>query len=140
MTAPDFPPRFDTDLLRPYWEGISRGELVLPACSECAGWQWYPFEFVKCHPEAHHVWKTVPATGTVFTFTTVHRSLLPNAAREDPPYVTALIEPDGLTGIRVPALLVNVNPGAFVIGMAVKLAPVQRSAYRAPAFEPVTNT
>lgn len=137
MSLPDFPPRFDTDIVRPYWDALESGELKLPACSRCGAWQWYPFEFIKCHADAHHEWKTVPATGTVFTFTRVHRSFLPNAEKDAEPYTSALVELDGIEGVRIPALLVNLEDQQPHIGMAVRLNPVRRSSYTAPAFEPV---
>jgi uncharacterized OB-fold protein len=133
---PDFPPRFDTNLVKPYWESLERGELSLPACSVCGAWQWYPFEFVKCHAEAHHDWKRVSPKGSIFTFTIVHRPFLPNANRKAPPYVAALVEIDGVAGARIPTFLVNLDGRAPRIGMRVRLCPVRRSTYTAPAFEP----
>lgn len=137
MSYPDFPPRFDTDLVRPYWEALSRGELVLPACSVCGAWQWYPYEFLKCHAEAVHEWKAVPKTGTVFTFTVVHRGFLPNAARDAPPYVSALVELDGIPGVRIPTFLVELGERTPAIGLRVQLHPLERSSYTAPAFAPL---
>jgi uncharacterized protein len=133
---PEFPPRFDTPLVRPYWEALARGELALPACSICGAWQWYPFEFVKCHADAVHVWRTVPGTGTVFTFATAHRGFLPNADPAAKPYVSALVELDDVPGPRIPAYLVNLGDREPSIGMRVRLAPQRRSTYTAPAFEP----
>ena len=136
MSLPDFSPRFDTDIVRPYWDALANGELKLPACSECGAWQWYPFEFIKCHADAHHEWKTVPVTGTVFTFTRVHRSFLPNAEKGAPPYVSALVELDGIAGVRIPTFLINLGDVAPSIGMKVRLKPLKRATYTAPAFEP----
>jgi uncharacterized OB-fold protein len=136
MSLPDFPPRFDTDIVRPYWDALARGELMLPACSQCGSWQWYPFDFVKCHADAHHEWQRVTAHGTVFSFAIVHRSFLPNAKPGAPPYVSALVELDGIAGVRLPTLLVNLGAVAPHIGMRVRLAPLARSTYTAPAFEP----
>ncbi len=137
MHTPDFAPRFDTDLVKPYWDALERGELHLPACSECGSWQWYPFEFVKCHPDATHDWKAVSTEGTVFTFTEVGRNFLPNATADDDPYVSALVEPDGLTGIRIPTVLINLQGKTPAIGMRVRLAPLPRLGYTAPAYEPL---
>lgn len=133
---PDFPPRLDTPLLQPYWDALARGALALPACSVCGGWQWYPYEFVKCHADATHVWKDVATAGTVFTFALAHRGFLPNADPKAPPYVSALVELDGIAGVRLPSLLVNLAGREPAIGMRVRLAPLQRSGYVAPAFEP----
>ncbi|MFV0278329.1 MAG: Zn-ribbon domain-containing OB-fold protein [Parahaliea sp.] len=139
MYHPDCAPRFDTDLVRPYWEALARGELVLPACSECGRWQWYPAEYVKCHGDAHHVWQPVTTRGTVFTFTVVHRSFLPGAPRDASPYVSALVELDGIAGVRLPTFLINLGEARPRIGMAVCLAPLKRSSYTAPAFEPCAD-
>jgi uncharacterized OB-fold protein len=136
MSLPDFPPRFDSDIVRPYYAALARGELALPACSRCGEWQWYPFEYVRCHADAQHLWRQVPTTGTVYTFTVVHRGFLPNAERGAPPYVAALVELDGVHGPRLPCLLVNLGARAPAIGMRVRLSPLQRAAYTATAFEP----
>ena len=99
MTLPDHPPRFDTDIVRPFWEALERGEFHLPACSVCGSWQWYPYDFVRCHDDARLEWKPAPRTGTVFTCTRVLRGFLPNARPDDTPYVAALVELDDAPGV-----------------------------------------
>jgi len=136
MSLPDFPPRFDTDMVRPYYEALARGEFALPACSVCGAWQWYPFEFVKCHAKAQLEWRPVTRRGTVFSYTIVHRGFLPNAERGAEPYVAALVELDGVDGVRIPSLLVNLGERTPEIGMRVRLSPLKRSSYTAAAFEP----
>jgi len=133
---PDYPPRFDTRLVQPYWDALERGEMQLPACSVCGAWQWYPSALVRCHGEASLQWKTVPRTGTVFTFTIVHRAFLPNADPSLPPYVAALVELDGMSGVRIPTVVLNTAATGPHIGMRVRLAPRKRTAYTLPAFEP----
>lgn len=136
MSLPDYPPRFDSDIVRPYWDALERGELSLPACSVCGAWQWYPFEFVRCHAEASLEWKSVSRKGTVFTFTRVHRGFLPNAVAKAPPYIAALVELDGVPGARIPTVIINSEPPGPYIGMRVRLTPQRRSTYTLPAFEP----
>lgn len=134
---PDFPPRFDSDIVRPFWNALERGELQLPACSVCGEWQWYPYEFVRCHADAQHEWKSVPTTGSVFTFTVVHRNFLPGTQSADGPYISALIELDGVIGPRIAAVLVNMQDRKPQVGMRVQLIPVRRTGYTAPAFQPL---
>lgn len=136
MSHPDLPPRFDSDRVRPYYEALDRGEFALPACSECGAWLWYPFEFIPCHADAHHEWKRVSAIGAVFSYTIVHRGFLPNAERGADPYVAALVELDGIEGVRIPSLLINLGERVPKIGMRVRLSPLKRSSYTAAAFEP----
>jgi uncharacterized OB-fold protein len=136
QNLPDYPPRFDTDIVRPYWAALERGELNLPACSVCGEFQWYPFGFIRCHAEAALEWKRVPNQGTVFTFTRVHRGFLPNAPAAAPPYIAALVELDRIAGARIPTIIINSEPQGPRIGMRVRLNPQKRSTYTLPAFEP----
>ncbi len=136
LNLPDYPPRFDTDIVRPYWAALERGELNLPACSVCGEFQWYPFGFIRCHPQGSLEWKPVPNRGTVFTFTRVHRGFLPNASATAPPYIAALVELDGIAGVRIPTVIINSEPQGPWIGMRVRLNPQKRSTYTLPAFEP----
>jgi uncharacterized OB-fold protein len=133
---PHAAPRFDTPIVRPFWDALGKGELHLPACSQCGAWQWYPFEFLKCHPGAHHEWRAVPQTGTVFTFTTVRRSLMPDGDQAVVPYVSALVELDGVAGVRLATLLVNLGERSPRIGMRVRLAPTRANDTNLPVFEP----
>ena len=133
MSLPDFPPRFDTDIVRPFWEALQRGRLQLPACSECGAWQWYPYEFIRCHPQGTLAWHDVSSTGTVFAFTTVARNFLPNSTAA--PYVSALVELDGVPGPRI-ATVLDLGEIKPQIGMHVRLKPTARSGYTAPVFEP----
>ena len=137
MSLPDHPPRFDTDIVRPFWESLARGGFQLPACSVCGAWQWYPYDFVRCHGEARLEWRPAPRAGTVFTWTRVLRSFLPDAKPDDAPYVAALVELDDAPGVRLATCLVNLGDREPRIGMRVRLSPVKRSTYTAPAFEPV---
>lgn len=134
---PDCPPRFDSPLLRPFWSALDEGELRLPACSVCGRWQWYPYAYVKCHSDAVLEWKTVPTTGTVFTHTTVRRSLMPDGDQSVTPYVSALVEIDGVEGPRLATLLVNLGGREPAIGMRVRFALQQGVRNRIPAFEPL---
>lgn len=136
MNVPDFPPRLDTDLVKPFWTALEQGTLRLPACSVCGAWQWYPYEFVRCHPEATLQWREVRGRGTVFSFTRVTRNFLP--VETAVPYVCALVEPDEAPGVRIASVL-DTDSGEPSIGMRVRLKPTPRSNYTAPVFEPATD-
>ncbi len=137
MGLPDFPPRFDTDLLRPFWDAVAEGDFRLPSCSICGRWQWYPFETVRCcHQNAGLEWKRVPKTGTVFTFASVERCFLPASTESIAPYVVALVELDDTPGPRIVTLLTNLNNHEPQIGMRVRLSPIPMLTHTLPAFEP----
>ncbi len=138
MGLPFFEPRLDTDLMRPYWDAIRNNDLRLPACSVCGAWLWYPPESLPCHPNGHLEWRPVPKTGTVYTFTTVERCLLPGDHKDDTPYTNALVELDNVPGVRLVTILINLNGTPPKIGMRVRYAPTKVNDQTLPTFEPET--
>ena len=55
------------------------------------------------------------------------------------PYVVGLIELDDQPGLRLPSLLLDVDPTALTIGqpMAVAFVPLPGGSYTLPVFRPV---
>jgi uncharacterized protein len=137
MPIPLCPPRFDTDQMRPFYEGLAAGELRLTACADCGTIYWYPPEVVPCHPEAGVLWKPVSSQGRVHMFSTSERSLLPGDHRAETPYTVALVEPDDAPGARVPAVLVNLGDREPACDMRVQLSPVKAGDYSIAGFAPI---
>jgi len=105
MGIPHFGPSLDDDdVAAPFWEGIDDGRLVLPRCSNCGRWQWYPDDAGADCPDGTIVWEEVARTGTVHTATRVERAFLPGG-QADVPYSVAFIELDGVDGVRLVANL-----------------------------------
>ena len=137
MGIPVFPPRFDSDLLKPFYDGLAQGELRLSACSECGKFHWYPPEVLPCHPEAELVWKPVSTEGVVYTFTTIERSLLPGDHRDEVPFTVVLVASKDTPHLRVPGLFISDDGSEPQCDMSVRLRPVQVGDYWLPAFEPI---
>jgi uncharacterized protein len=137
MGIPAFAPRFDTDLLKPFYAGLARGELLLSACSQCGQIHWYPPEVMPCHPDAELTWKTVSPHGVIYTFTTVERSLLPGDHRAEVPFTIVLVAADDAPNARVPGLFIADAGQSAECGMRVRLRPVTVGAYTLPAFAPI---
>lgn len=98
-------PPSDLPQFAPFWEALDRGQLVLPRCSVCGQWQWYPeIDGTDC-TGGELRWEVVPATGTIYSFTRVHRSFLPGG-RDRVPFVVGLIDLDDVVG---PRLVVNLE-------------------------------
>lgn len=141
MRIPIFPPRFNTDHVRPFYQGLAEGELRLTACAGCGRWCWYPPEVSPCHPDAGLEWRAVSPLARVYTYTTVERCLLPGDHSAETPFTVVLVEPDDVPGARIPSLFVpSLLVGSVVepeCGMRVKLAPVRAGDHSLPAFEPL---
>jgi hypothetical protein len=100
MGLPHFDPPHDDEISASFWAAIEEGRIVLPRCSNCGRWQWYPDEAGTDCPDASLVWEDVATTGTVHTATRVERAFLPGG-QADVPYVVAFVELDGVEGVRL---------------------------------------
>jgi uncharacterized OB-fold protein len=129
---PRFDPPADIELGRPFWDAVERGELALPQCAMCGAWHWYPDDGGTNCPGGELTWVPVAGTGSVYTFTRVHRSFLPGG-RDDVPYVVGFVELDGVEG---PRLVANVDdtPG-LVIGARVRVRFERVGGRAHPVFE-----
>ena len=136
MGIPVFPPRLESDLMKPFYEGLEAGELRLTADAETGDWIWYPPEIVPGRPHARLEWRSVSPLGTVYTFTTVVRSLLPGDHKAAVPFTVVLFESDDAPGARVPGLLVNLEGREPACGMRVRLCPVRAGDHVVAGFEP----
>ncbi len=137
MNIPDYPPKFETDLVRPFYEGLARSELLMSSCSACGTFHWYPPDVLPCHPEAPIAWRPISPLGTVYTFTRIERSVLPGGAGGNTPYTIVLVEPDDAPFARIPGLFVAADPREPECGLRVRLNPLPVSDHIVAGFAPI---
>lgn len=132
MPLPSYAPP-DIEIARPFWEGIARGELLLPRCSACGSFEWYPSEAGPRCPGGVYEWVAVEGTGVIYTLTRVTRRFLPNGG--EPPYVVGLVELDGTDGVR---LVANIDAGEAdpAVGARVRVTFQQVDGGHRPVFVP----
>ena len=106
MGLPHSAPPVGDELSAPFWAAIEERRIVLPRCSVCGRWQWYPDEAGCDCPGATLRWEEVAPTGTVYTATRVERAFLPGG-QADVPFTVAFIELDGVEGMRLVANLAD---------------------------------
>ena len=99
----------------PYWDAAGRGELLVAECESC-GRRHAPPE-AKC-PYCRGDWHWVrsPGTGTVYTYSVVHR---PPSAEFGAPYVLAVVELDD--GWMMTTNIVECDPDVVTCGMPVEV-------------------
>jgi len=137
MGVPIFPPRFETDLLRPFYEGLAAGELRLTANARTGEWVWYPQEPIPGgRPGDTLEWRTVSPQGVIYAFTRVERSLLPGDHKAETPFTVVLFESDDAPGARIPGLFVSPDGGEPACGQRARLRPVQAGDLVIAGFEP----
>lgn len=125
-----------TEEMRPFWEGLRRGEFLLLRCRRCGTWRWPP---AGCREHANDpylenlTWTRASGQGKVFTFT-VQR--VQHSPTFPVPYVYAAIELD--EGPMMVSNVVNCPPESVHIGLPVRV--IVRSIteqYALPLFEPI---
>jgi uncharacterized OB-fold protein len=100
-----------------FWDATATGRLVLARCDACGTVIWYP---KTCCPQCGGLsvsWKDASGTGTIYSFTVVHRA--PGPFGEAVPFVIAYVELD--EGPRVLTNIVGCDPQEVSIGQAVRV-------------------
>lgn len=134
QAPPERPLPVPDALTAPYWDAAREHRLVMPRCSDCARFHFYPRTLCPHCSSPRLAWTDCSGRGEVYSFTVVHRAPGP-AFAADVPYVVATVRlaegPHLMTRLR------NVEPQAVRIGMAVQVAFEAASAeITLPVFEP----
>ena len=116
-----------------YWEAAREGKLVVQRCTECGKAQYPPD--VMCHrcQAETFAFTEVSGRGTVYSFSTFTRSLMPAF---EPPYMLTLVDLEGDDGIRMLTNLVEVDQADARIGMPVEVTFEPRGEWALPQFRP----
>lgn len=123
----------------PFWDAARRRELLLPYCTSCERFFFYPRMLCPGCGERSVTWRPSAGRGVVHAFCIQHRSGLPGF-RDATPFVTAIIELD--EGPRLTTFLVDVppDPASVTCDMRVEAAFSELSdGHVLPVFRPTTR-
>lgn len=131
MVAKPVPrPNADT---RPYWEACNEERLLYQKCGACGHNQFYPRSICAKCGSGEPTWTEARPSGAVHSFTVVERA--PSEAfKPDVPYVLALV--DMADGYRMMMNVVDCDPAAVEIGMAVRIVFEDRDGQKLPQATP----
>lgn len=118
MTITSYPLPRSNAQTQPYWDGAAAGELRYQRCAACGHVQRIPRSLCEQCQSRRLDWKDSRRTGTVLTFTTVHRAPLP-AFKDMVPYVIAIVDMD--EGFRVMANAMPQCRDGLTIGARVRI-------------------
>ncbi len=109
---------------RPFWEGVAQHKLLIQHCAACQQFVFYPRSLCPhCFSDTLS-WVEAQGTGTVYSYTVVHRAFGPFAGQV--PFVVALVE---LTeGVRMMTRITGSEPAAVRIGLPVQVTFVEADA------------
>lgn len=117
--------------VRAFWEAAEQNRLVLPRCSACGRFHWFPRAHCPfCHGGGIQ-WVDAAGTATLYSY-----SVSPSAAG---PHVLAYVElPEGVVMLTN---VVGCNPAGLKIGLPLAVDfRAAASGRRVPVFRPVTQT
>ena len=100
----------------PHWVAARAGRLVLPHCAHCGHFEW-PARPTCATCAAPLVWRECAGTGTLLTWSVVHRAASPAWSGETP-YVVAMVELD--EGARLMSNIVECDPAHLACGQRVR--------------------
>jgi uncharacterized protein len=102
---------------RPYWEGLTQGELRIQRCSSCSKAVFYPRSICP-HCFADQLsWIVASGKGTIYSYTVAHQAFGPFAA--DIPFVIAIVELE--EGVRMMTRVINAPRERVAVGAAVEV-------------------
>jgi uncharacterized OB-fold protein len=122
-----------TDFTQTYWEGATRGELVLQRCNSCRRFIHFPEPLCPNCGATDFAYEPVSGQGRVETFSVIHRSFVA-AFAERTPYVIAWIALPEQEGLRTFGNVTGCAPEAVTIGMPVEVYFEDRDGRPTPNF------
>lgn len=75
---------------QPFWDGLARGQVLLPRCSSCGSWQFPPYCFCKICGSEQCQWTRTSGRGRLYSYVIARRPW-PEWNRDGPMSV-ALVE------------------------------------------------
>ncbi|OZG28824.1 hypothetical protein DFR67_107231 [Williamsia limnetica] len=117
-----------------YWDALAEGKLKICRCVDTGTWIHPPLERSRITGGPVR-FDEVSGYGTIFSFIVIRQPTVPG---HRPPYVTALIELDEQSGLRMSAV-VDAQPHTIRIGQRVRarIVEIGDSGVYAPEFVPI---
>ena len=111
---PPHPP--PTSLSQQFWTGCSRGELLLQRCNACSEANFSPAEHCRTCLSRDLTWERSGGRGRLYSWTVVHRPVLPSFAT---PYAPAIVTLD--EGYQMVTNIVDAVPDELTADMRVRV-------------------
>lgn len=135
--VPDVPPARTLPVVdrdsRDYWTGGADGELRIYRCRDCRYYVHPPVRFCPRCESRNVAAEAVSGRGIVASFTVNHKRWVPGLPER---YVLALVSIVEQEDVRLVANIVNCDPDAVAMDMAVRVLFEEHEDLWIPFFEP----
>ena len=105
-------------LTKPFWAGTKRHELLIPRCTWCNRFFWYPREECPYCQDRNWEWQSSTGKAGLYTFTVV-RQPQNEAFLDDVPYIYAMVQLD--EGVRMISNVVGCLVGEVKVDMPLEV-------------------
>lgn len=102
---------------RPYWEGLTQGELRIQRCATCSRAVFYPRSICPHCFSDQLTWIVASGKGTIYSYTVAHQAFGPFAA--EVPFVVAIVELE--EGVRMMTRIVDTPRERVKVGEPVQV-------------------
>ncbi|KSV71981.1 hypothetical protein N182_29930 [Sinorhizobium sp. GL2] len=121
-----------TPLTVPFWQAAEKGHLLIQRCEACDHFVFYPRPICpRCWGD-RLVWREASGSGTLQSWSTVHRSGHP-AWQPATPYTVGVVKLS--EGPTMLSLILGSSPDALAFGAPVKLKPTRVAGRTLPTFD-----
>ena len=120
-----------------FWAACREKKLLLQSCQVCGAIQFYPRSICTTCSSDLLDWQEAEGTGSVYSYTTIYRALVPGF-EDDVPYVVAMIEL--IERVQLLSHIINCAPEEVYVGMPVGVLfkEVQKD-FLLPVFQPLCD-
>ena len=139
--GPDLPihlqPDWDDVILRPYWDALLHGRMIVQSCDACYTVQWPPRGACAACGSIATGWREIPGRGIVYSWTQIAHARDPYSAARSPYSVAVIAHEEHpirfLGAIRLPE-------GAVPqIGRKVRMSTVAIGEHAYPVWEEIAG-
>jgi uncharacterized protein len=116
---------------RPFWNAAAERRLVAARCAGCGRFRHPPTPFCPQCQSQNVDWPELSGRGSIYTFTIVRRSPIPDFPVRVP-YVIAVVEPDDAPHVRFLGNIVECSLEDVRFGAAVEVAWIEDGPWVVP--------
>lgn len=120
----------------PFWEGCREGQFLLHRCNTCNRHYWPASRCIE-HGSQNMTWVETSGTGTVHTYTVLHRALT-KSMKDKVPFAVAVVQLD--EGPFYHTNIVNCAYDEIEVGMRVSVDMIKHeNGLTMPVFKPTPH-
>ncbi|MFP6599715.1 MAG: OB-fold domain-containing protein [Deltaproteobacteria bacterium] len=113
-------PDIEAPETREFWAAAADGRLVIPRCSGCGVWNWYPAKTCTDCQSDDMPWTDTSGRASLFSWAVVGHRLL-GAYQPMLPYTTGIVALEEDQAVRIVTTIVDADPARLEMDMPMRV-------------------